>query len=81
MKFSALLSALALGTLAVAQEAATVEDVASPVPADVPEKATEEDLLSKVSDLLYDNGVFNLEAIDARLQVRESSHVMPCYIC
>lgn len=72
MRISTTLFALASSTLVAAQS------VADSVPADTPvapvtandeKPASLEELKSKVSDLFYDNGVFDLEAIESRLQV------------
>lgn len=76
MKLSILLTTLA-GTLALAQSPDAV-DIADPVPVPVPapstpktqqlSDSTDQDLKSRVSDLFYDNGVYNLDAIESRLQ-------------
>lgn len=75
MKFSVLMSVLA-GTMVAAHAGTVVDKVADPVPEDMPVPPSDRaiaDAKAKVSDLFYENGVYDLEAIDARLQVFYSS--------
>lgn len=90
MKLSTVLFTLAAGSAALALRADPAEEVADPVPADFPNPGPGagtggdtkhvREIEDRAKALFYDNGVFDLEAIDARLQecavVAELNHYL-----